>query len=63
MKVVCDCGNEMQFIINNDDICEDILEDNGDFVTFDRHKFDIWAEHDECGIECKICGKKIWMFP
>jgi hypothetical protein len=58
MKIVCNCGNEMEFVPY-----EDSEEDErGVLVKKDIKKFDFWAEHDEAGITCEKCNKSIWYF-
>lgn len=58
MKLVCDCGNEMEFVPY-----EDSEEDErGLLVKKDVKKFEFWAEHDETGITCEKCKKSIWYF-
>jgi hypothetical protein len=59
VKIVCDCGNEMEFVPDNEEFEED---ENGTYVNKDYKKFDFWAEHDETGITCKQCKKSIWYF-
>jgi hypothetical protein len=59
MKLVCDCGNEMEFIIDEEVEHDD---EKGEFVRKDYSKFDFWAEHDEAGFECRKCKKAIWYF-
>jgi len=60
VKLVCDCGNEMEFVV--DDPHEEIDEDIGYFVKKDIKKFDFWSEHDEAGLGCRKCGFGIWYF-
>lgn len=64
MKIVCDCGNEMEFIPDNEDDInsEGSIEEKGYYCKKDYAKFDFWATHDETGIVCKKCGKGIWYF-
>lgn len=62
MKIICDCGNEMEFKIDNEDIYESSIEENGDYCKLEHSKFDFWSEHDEAGMTCKKCGKSIWYF-
>ncbi|MCM3387264.1 hypothetical protein M3649_03845 [Ureibacillus chungkukjangi] len=56
MKLVCDCGNEMEFILDGD------KDERGEYAQKDLNKFDFWAEHDEAGITCEKCKKSIWYF-
>ena len=62
MKLVCECGNEMEFVVDEkkDANSPENLMENEYFADTDLKKFDIWAEHDEAGIKCKECGKSIW---
>jgi hypothetical protein len=62
MKIVCDCGNEMEFVVDNSDIDKETIQEMGNYVIKDYRKFDFWAEHDEAGITCKQCKKSIWYF-
>jgi len=67
MKIVCDCGNEMDFIIENEDVQEEQDEDEceeekGQYCIKESGKFDLWSEHDEAGITCNKCKKTIWYF-
>ncbi|PLS19448.1 hypothetical protein CVD28_03260 [Bacillus sp. M6-12] len=58
MKLVCDCGNEMEFIPDKDRT----EDERGQYVKKDTNKFGFWAEHDETGITCEQCKKAIWYF-
>ena len=68
MKLVCDCGNEMEFNPIDPDTNEkyDVEAEygNGDeqYVETEYSKFAIWAEHDSIGIKCQVCKKDIWFF-
>ena len=59
MKLVCDCGNEMEFINETDQV---LVEDYGCYVKKDYSKFDFWSMHDVAGIACNKCDKAIWYF-
>lgn len=65
MKLVCDCGNEMEFVINNEgmDECE---YGNGheEYASNDHEKFDLYANNGVLIIECQneVCKKAIWTF-
>lgn len=58
MKIICDCGNEMDFI-EDKEVMED---DSGKYVTTDFDRFRFWSEHDVVGIVCAKCEKSIWLF-
>jgi hypothetical protein len=58
MKIICDCGNEMEFIVGDGD--ED--EKKGEYVKVDHYKFRFWEIHDEIGVVCEKCLKSIWFF-
>lgn len=62
MKLTCDCGNEMVFVVDNKDIDDCSIEEYGDYVKTDYNKFDFWAEHDETGLTCRKCKQSIWYF-
>lgn len=62
MKIICDCGNEMGFVLDNDDMDEESTEMYGEYVKKDDSKFSFWAEHDETGMTCQKCNKSIWYF-
>lgn len=66
MKLICECGNEVEFkeeLLEDEETEEDEEEsDYGTYTTIGWDKFDHWAEHDESGFECCKCGKKIWYF-
>ena len=59
MKLVCDCGNEMEFKIQ-----EEVLDYDGYFAKYDRDKIELRGEHDIIWIVCKNkeCKKAIWLF-
>ena len=58
MKIVCDCGQEMKFKV--DETVEDCEEETN--AKQDRSKMDIESQHDESWITCKKCGKIIHFF-
>ena len=64
MKLVCDCGNEMEFNTIDDDTGEQTstTEDEGQYATVEHPKFNLWEQHDVVGIVCKKCDKAIWIF-
>ena len=57
MKIVCDCGNETEFVES-----ECTTENEGIYVVLDRSKFAYWGEHYQAGFVCAKCGKAIWWF-
>lgn len=57
MKIICDCGNEMEFIMTGN-----IDDEDGEYVKFDYNKFELHGEHDQVWITCEKCKKAIWMF-
>jgi hypothetical protein len=62
MKLVCDCGNEMEFITIDPDTGKEYEEDYdyGVYATKDSNKFETWAAHDQAGFTCRKCKKSIW---
>ena len=62
MKIVCDCGNEMDFNTIDEETGEQTenIEDEGQYARIEG--FDLWQEHDVVGISCRDCGKSIWTF-
>lgn len=60
MKIVCDCGNEAEFIPDGEDPIFD--EWKGEYTFLNSSIIDSWAQHDEAGFECKKCGKAIWWY-
>lgn len=61
MKIVCDCGNESNFIEIVIDDWDEIEKPRKDYMptTTDYRKFDIDAQYEYCYITCKKCKKKI----
>lgn len=57
MKLICDCGNEMEFKIS-----DQYTNGEGYYARCDIDKFSFWESHDQVGIVCKKCGKDIWLF-
>jgi hypothetical protein len=55
MKVVCDCGNEVEFMPES----SETNMENGVHCNFKWDKIQIIAEHDEAWITCHECGKAI----
>lgn len=64
MKIICDCENEMEFETINEETGEQnsLTEGEGQYATTDYSKFEFWETHDVVGINCKNCGKAIWIF-
>ena len=64
MKLICGCGNEMEFNTNDEDTGNEtsVTEGEGQYATTDCSKFNLWEQHDVVGIVCKKCGKAIWIF-
>ena len=64
MKIICDCGNEMEFDTIDEETGEQttITEGEGQYATIDYSKFGFWEEHDVVGIVCNKCNKAIWLF-
>jgi len=59
MKIICECGNEVNLIEQNNN--ED--RDMGLYVVpNDYGKIDFWEQHDVVGMVCRKCEKAIWMF-
>lgn len=59
MKIVCDCGNEMNFAIAD---INDKTEEGSVYANQNRKDIEIIAEHDECWITCKKCNQSIYFF-
>lgn len=64
MKIICDCGNEAEFSMINEDTGEpnDYTDGEGLYVTVDISKFSFWQQHDVVGAVCKKCDKDVWLF-
>lgn len=58
MKLICDCGNEMEF----EESMDRVDDEYGLYVKTDYDKFDKFAIHDQAGFTCKKCDKAIWLF-
>lgn len=64
MKIICDCGNEVNLIEPKDGEYRIYNEEEGLYVIKDNtSNFDFWERHDQIGIVCNKCEKTIWMFP
>ena len=64
MKIVCDCGNELEFLEKDETTGKpnDVTYDEGLFVTRKDQAMSFWGNHDQIGIVCNECGKAIWLF-
>lgn len=62
MKIICDCGNEVNLVEPNDNEDRDITDEGLYVVPEDHSKFDFWEQHDVVGMVCRECGRAIWMF-
>jgi len=64
MKIICDCGNEMEFNTIDEETGKqaEIYEEEGQYATVEHDKFGFWSAHDELGVICKKCKKAIWIF-
>lgn len=64
MKIVCDCGNEEMFNTIDEETGEQRIDDDneGQYATVDRSKFEFWETHDVVGIICKKCDKALWLY-
>lgn len=64
MKIICDCGNEMEFNTIDEDTGEqtEVDEDEGQYATTNYNKFRFWQTHDVVGMTCRKCNKAIWVF-
>ena len=62
MKIICDCGNEVNLVEPNDKEERGESEEGIYVIKDDYSKFDFWEQHDQIGILCRVCGKAIWMF-
>lgn len=61
MKLICECGNEMEFnTVNLETGEKNPIDDRGQFATTDFSKFSYWAEHDIAGFECSNCKEAVW---
>lgn len=57
MKIVCDCGNEMEFIA---DVTDPFTDSEGyEHLYPISRTIDIASGHDELFIGCTKCGKKV----
>ena len=62
MKIICDCGTEVNLIEPNDNKERTISEEGIYVIPDDYGKIDIWERHDVVGIYCRECERSIWMF-
>jgi Fe2+ or Zn2+ uptake regulation protein len=57
MKIVCDCGNEIELTKSGT-----LDEFNSENAHYDYGKATISAEHDEFWITCNKCGQSVHIF-
>lgn len=65
MKLVCDCGTEMELKTTDEQGQENTVDEElGQYARIDSKKFDIYAEHERVSIGCKNlnCEKAIYFF-
>ena len=64
MRVICDCGNEVEFNTVDKDTGKETeaTEGEGQYATVDTVKFTFWEMHDVVGVVCEKCNKSIWIF-
>lgn len=64
MKIICDCGNEAVFNTINEDTKEEnpIYEDEGQYATIDKSKFNFTSNHYEIYFTCEKCEKILRIF-
>ena len=63
MKIICECGNEVNLVEPDDGEERTPHLDEGTYVIPDDYgKIDIWEKHDIVGIVCRKCEKAVWMF-
>jgi hypothetical protein len=60
MKIICDCGLESEFIIQDYNVPIEEVEEDGYYALLVGN-VDIVAEHDRAWISCG-CGQKVWIF-
>ena len=54
MKIICDCGNEINIVVNGKNETLRIDNENYDnFCFWDNH------EEERSGIYCELCGREI----
>jgi len=58
MKLICDCGNKLDFIIED----KDNIDEFGCVYAVKEGNIVISSEHDQAWIDCKRCGKSIYIF-
>ena len=61
MKLICDCGEESEFVIHPLEEGEEIDEENGSYARL-TGKIDIIAEHEHAWVICNKCNNKMWIF-
>jgi len=57
MKIICDCGNEVNIIVNNKNESLRIDNDNYDDFCFWGYYGEDYE--NEAGIHCEKCGREI----
>ena len=64
MKLICDCGNEMEFNTIDEETGEQTSSTDGEgqYARTQPSKFFIWEAHDQVGFVCQKCYKAIWIF-
>ena len=60
MKIICDCGQEMEFEVDDSIMMDE--DDNQINADFSWKDMEIHAEHDEAWIICGKCEKVIHFF-
>ena len=60
MKIICDCGEISEFIIQPNET-KDYNEEDGLYALL-TGKINIIAEHDQAWIVCNKCNNRIWIF-
>jgi len=62
MKIVCDCGEQIEFIVKDLNSPINInIEEDGCYANL-TGKIDIHAEHDQVWFNCNNCNCKLWIF-
>ncbi len=67
MKLICDCGNTINFVSSAKEFIKedgqegynDFVEQNGEPVKYDYLAFDIAHSYEFVWITCQKCGKSI----
>lgn len=64
-KIVCKCGNEMEFMTTNDISGEgEYIKggSEGEYIKVVTNEFDFYKEHEQVWAICKKCKNDICMF-